>query len=198
MRAFDNEDIDAYFGTGVSLPSNSLYMGSIDVVGKSDEESGTDFRMAERVLKGLDVLQNNSTEPITIYMNNVGGDEYHGLAIYDAIQTCRNKVIIKVFGQASSMGSIILQAASKRILAPHSVVMVHMGDLSASIDQRDIEAHTKEWKRINELVYDIYLSRMREKNSRYSINQLRDLLSTDRHLSPQEAVELGLADEVLK
>ena len=103
-------------------------MGSVTV--DMDSESGTDANMAERVIKGLHMLDTSAPtgdKPITIIMNNLGGDWYHGMGIYDAIKACKNHITIKVFGYVMSMGSIIIQAADKRIMSPNSRMMIHYG-----------------------------------------------------------------------
>ena len=202
MQPFDDADINTFMGASIAVPTRSIYMGSVEAVGgqasgETDGEPGPDFRMAERLIKGIHILDSMNHEPITVHMNNLGGDEYHGLGIYDSIITAKSAVDIKVYGHAMSMGSVILQAGRRRLMMPNSTVMVHMGWIETLINQRDIKANTKEWERINDLISNIYLNRMREKNPRYSMNRLKDLLSTDRYLSPTEAVEIGLADEVI-
>jgi ATP-dependent protease ClpP protease subunit len=194
FQPFDHGDIELFYDKGIAIPSRTLYIGSESTT-KDEEEIGVDFKLAERAIKGLHVLNSLGQEPITIQMNNIGGDEYHGLAIYDAIKQSVAPTIIIVYGHAVSMGSVILQAANKRILSANATVMVHMGDLNLNFDQRDTEANLKEVLRFNEIINEIYLHRIREKNPRYSTNQLKELLSTDRYLNPREAIELGLADE---
>jgi len=196
-KFFDVEEAGLFYEKGLAIPSRTLYIGSETYDKEEKSESGVDFRMAENVVKGLHILNSMDNNEITVLMNNVGGDEYHGLAIYDAIKSSIAPVTIMVYGHVMSMGSVILQGASKRMMTPHSTMMVHMGSLSVAIDQRDIETHKKEWDRVNRLVDDIYLNRIREKQPRYSPNQLKEFLSTERYISANEAVELGLATEVM-
>lgn len=203
MQPFDDEDINTFFTTSVAVPTRTIYMGSVDPTGginsgEDAEEPGTDFRMAERVIKGMHILDSLDDDPITIIMNNVGGDEYHGLGIYDAIKTAKSKTIIKVYGQAMSMGSIILQAGDKRYVSPNATIMVHLGNTCLSIPTREMPQYTKETQRICDLVDQIFLDRIRQKNPRYSTNQVKELQIVDRYLDAKEVVELGLADEVLQ
>jgi len=198
MLPFDHETAELFLDRGISLPSRTLYIGSMEAQGPAAEEPGVDFRLADKVIKGLHILNGMGQDTIKIILNNIGGDEYHGLGIYDAIKNSASSTEITVYGSAMSMGSIILQAATKRYLAPNATVMIHMGTISTNIDQRDVEAFSKEQKRMNEVVNNIYLERLREKTKYYSLNQLKELLETDRYLSAKEAVDLGLADEVLK
>jgi len=197
-KFFDVDECQLFYEKGLAIPSRTIYMGSEWSDREDKSEMGVDFRLADHVIKGLHILNSmDNVNDISLILNNVGGDEYHGLAIYDAIKVCLAPVNITVFGQVMSMGSVILQAGNKRLLSPHATMMIHMGSLSLDIDQRDINAYKKEWDRMNGIVDDIYLTKLRTKNPRYSVNQLHDLLSTDRFMGPQEVIELGLADEVL-
>jgi len=203
MLPFDHDTAELFLDRGISLPSRALYIGSMEALGgehseDNADEPGVDFRLADKVIKGLHVLNSMGQDPITIILNNIGGDEYHGLGIYDAIKSSKSPTKLIVYGSAMSMGSVILQAATKRYLAPNATVMIHMGSVNTHIDQRDVEAFSKEQKRMNEVINNIYLERLREKTKYYSTNQLKELLETDRYLSATEAVNLGLADEVLK
>lgn len=195
---FDVEEAQLFFEKGLALPSRTLYMGSEWADRDDKSEMGVDFKLADHIIKGLHILNSmDNKNDIRLILNNVGGDEYHGLAIYDAVKASFAPVKIIVYGQVMSMGSVILQAGSKRTVSPHSTMMVHMGSVSVDIDQRDINSYKKEWDRINEIVDEIYLTKLRTKNPRYSLNQLHELLSTDRFMGAKEMVDLGLADEVL-
>src|SRR5688572_25841186 len=101
------DDIDKFHDYNIYIPTRTLYMGSeyTDDTG----ESGVDALMASRFLKNLSILEAINQEPITIIMNNPGGDWFHGVAIYDAIKAAKSHVTIKVLGMAMSMGAVILQ-----------------------------------------------------------------------------------------
>ena len=88
-----SKEIEFFFDYGIDVKTKTLYMGS-EGYGADDGETGTDFAMAEKVIKGLHVLDSMTQQGITIIMNNLGGDFYHGLAIYDAIKACKNQVKI--------------------------------------------------------------------------------------------------------
>ena len=130
---FKKDDVDQFMDNHIYLPTRTIYMGSMS---SSDDEgeSDTDYHMAETVVKALHILDNQDAvsmkgeKPINVIMNNIGGEVYHGMAIYDAISNCKNHVTIRVYGHAMSMGSIILQAADQRIMTRHSRIMIHYGN----------------------------------------------------------------------
>lgn len=194
------DDIDRFYEYDIELSSRLLYMGSAgeDAYG---EETGTDYRMAERMVKGLAVLDMqapNGDKPITIIMNNPGGDYYNGLAIYDAIDTCRNFVRVLVYGRAQSMGTIILQAADERILSPRSSFMIHYGQCGSGMQHsKDFIKWADEEKRNIAEMENIYLERIREKHPKFSRKKLEQLMMFDKFMTAEEATDLGLATKVM-
>jgi ATP-dependent Clp protease protease subunit len=130
-------------------------------------------------------------------MNNIGGDEYHGLAIYDAIKGCKSPTITKVYGHAMSMGAWILQASDKRWMAPNATLMLHYGTTSYEGHTKDFIKFSDENVRLCKLMEDHFLERIREKKPRFTRQELEELIKFDKFLTASEAVELGLADKIM-
>jgi ATP-dependent Clp protease protease subunit len=194
-KRLNRDDIDKFLEYSVHPASRTLYMGSIsDAQG---EESGTDYAMAEVMIKGLHILDSVSDAPITIIMNNLGGEEYHGLAIYDAIKGCRSRVTVRATGHAMSMGSWIFQAADHRVMTPNARLMIHYGTWGVHDHPKIAYKWMEECKRIDRLMEDTYLQRIQEKHPEFTRQRLQKMLNFDTILTAQETVELGLADEVL-
>lgn len=195
------DDIEKFFSHDVYLPTRTLYMGSCGQDWDGGD-AGVNFMMAERVVKGLHVLEACAPKPpadnvITLVMNNPGGDVYHGMAIYDAIRACISHVTIKVYGHAMSMGAVILQAADERVLAPNAKVMIHYGYQGhASNHPRIVQRWCEEYKRVDAKMEEILLARIREKHPTFPPERVRELLMFDTILTAQEAVDLGLADAI--
>ena len=160
-------------------------------------ESGTDGAMAERSVKNLHILDQLNQEPITIIMNNIGGDTYHMFAIYDAIKACRSHVTVIVMGYAMSAGSLILQAADERIMSPSSRQMIHYGNWAVADHAKTAQKWAKECERGDRWSERCYLERIREKHPTFSLKKLQKLLNFDTFLSAEESVSLGLADKIL-
>lgn len=195
MPKFTRDDVDKLFDYDISLPHRTIYMGSSET-DMENGESGVDSRMSERVIKGL-LLLDQKQEDITIIMNNPGGDWYHGMAIYDAIKACKSHVTIKVYGHAMSMGAVILQAADRRVLAPNSRVMIHYGYDGMSGHSKTVQKWAEEFKKINREMEQVLLNKIRDKDPNFKLEELQKLLDHDTILNAEEAVKLGLADEVL-
>lgn len=200
MPRFKRDDVDRFFDYGIDLTNRIVYMGSAS--SSDDGESGVDSDMAERIIKALHVLDlaaPDGDKPITIIMNNPGGDWYHGLAIYDAIKACKNHVTIRAFGYVMSMGSIIMQAADERLMAPKATMMIHHGFDGFGADHpKKFKKWADESVRVREQMLDIYLEKIHAVNPAFPRKKLDKMCDFDTFLTAEEAVKLGLADGVIE
>lgn len=200
----------------IYLPKKYMFLGSEGYIG--DSESGTDFLMAKKAIKNLEILDSYNPEaPITIIMNNPGGSYYDGMAIYDAIKGCESPVHVKVYGQCFSMASIIMQAASCRIMSKHSKMMLHDGQNGVAGTPRTTEAWSRESERIRKDIYQIFLEKIKDvkksanlpeevKNvlrhhkrrlsGNFDIYEVEELFHDDLILNPEEAKKMNLVDEI--
>lgn len=196
MPKITRDDIDKLYDYDLFTPTRTIYMGSV-TTDPYEGDSGVDANMAERVIKALHILDQKN-EPITIIMNNPGGDYYHGMAIYDAIKSCQSHVTVKVYGMAMSMGAVILQAADERIMSPYSKCMIHYGQNGMNTTHTKIfEKWADESKKTNKEMEDILLAKILQVKPHYTRDDLKKLLDYDTILTAKETVDLGLADKVL-
>lgn len=194
-----HEDIELFHGYGLHIPTRTIFMGSessSDMAIETGGESGTDHTMAEKVIKNLHILTRLSNDPITIIMDNVGGDVYRGIAIYDAIRACTCEVTIVVRGHAMSMGAYVLQGADRRVLAPGSKVMIHYGQISISGEALTVYKWIEEYKKEDRKMEKVLLEKIQEKQPHFTLQRLKRMLSNDTIFSAEEAIGMGLADEI--
>jgi ATP-dependent Clp endopeptidase proteolytic subunit ClpP len=199
MARIHKDEIDRLFDYDIYIPTRTLVMRS-HIVDPDSGESGTDAEMAQRIIKGLHILDSSAPEgdkPITIIMNNPGGDTFDGMAIYDAIKACKNHVTIVVYGKAMSMGGIILQAADKRIMSANSRFMMHYGSFGMGGNAQDVYKWVEDNKHLDSWMENLFLEKMKEKDPSVTIRRIRDMLKADFIVTGEQAVKLGLADEVL-
>ena len=196
MSKLNRDDVDKFHDYNIYIPKRTIYMGS-EEYSLDNGESGTDGLMAERTIKNLTILESMSSDPITVLMNNIGGDEYHGFAIFDAIKSCKSHVKIIVLGHAMSMGSIILQAADERVMAPTSRQMIHYGTWGIHDHAKTAQKWAKEGEKIDHWMETMYMSRIHEKDPTFKIGQLKKMLDHDTFLTARESIAIGLADRVL-
>ncbi|KAJ5884896.1 ATP-dependent Clp protease proteolytic subunit ClpP [Penicillium taxi] len=135
---------------------------------------------------------------IHLYINSPGGSVTAGLAIYDTMTYIRCPVSTICIGQAASMGSLLLSGgqAGMRYCLPHSSIMIHQPSGGYIGQASDIAIHAKEILRVRNELNKIYQSHLTGKN-KLSLDEIEKLMERDYFMSAQEALELGIVDEIL-
>jgi len=154
--------------------------------------------MANLVVSQLLFLESeNPDKDITLYVNSPGGVITAGMSIYDTMQYIKPDVTTVVMGQACSMGSFLAQAGApgKRYVLPHSRTMIHQPSGGARGMQSDIEIQYKEITHMKKMLTDLYVKH-NTKGKTYADFE-RDM-DRDNFMTAQEAVDYGLADQVIE
>ena len=148
----------------------------------------------------------NPDADILFYINSPGGSVTAGLAIYDTIQFIKPDVSTIVLGQACSMGSFLAQAGAKgkRYVLPESRTMIHRvssgtpgtrGSVHVQeLQFEDAVRSMEESKRLNERLTQLYV---KHNTAGKQYDEFFNTMKFDTFLSADEAVEFGLADEVV-
>ena len=136
----------------------------------------------------------NPSKDIFMYINSPGGVVTSGMAIYDTMEYIRPDVSTVCIGQAASMGSLLLTAgaAGKRHCLPNARIMTHQPSSGFQGQATDIEIHAKEIISLRSRLNKIY-----EKHSGKTLKQIEKIMERDTFMSPTEAKEMGLIDEVV-
>ena len=136
----------------------------------------------------------NPNKDIAFYINSPGGVVSSGLAIYDTMQYIRSDVATVCVGLAASMGSLLLTAGAKgkRVALPNARVMVHQPSGGAQGQATDIEIQAREILRMRAQLNEIYV-----KHTGQPIEVINAAVERDKFMSPMEAKEFGLIDEVM-
>jgi ATP-dependent Clp protease protease subunit len=154
--------------------------------------------VARAVIERLRELANDSTRPITLYINSAGGNVTDGLAIHDSIRQIVSRgieVTVVVQGMAYSMGSVVLQAASdgRRLSLPHSWIMIHEPAKWAGWQSTSAAAqHLDRLKQMQAQIYQILARRSGKPLQKI----IRDTKRTDFYLDAKSALEYGLIDGI--
>ena len=136
----------------------------------------------------------NPNKDINFYINSPGGVVTSGLAIYDTMQYIRSPLATVCIGQAASMGSLLLAAGSrgKRYSLPNSRIMIHQPSGGAQGQATDIEIQAREILALRARLNEIYV-----KHTGQPLDVITTAVERDKFLSPGEAKEFGLIDEVV-
>ena len=150
------------------------------------------FIAVDRFLRDLDDLKDKKN--ITVHINSVGGDLYGGIAIYNRLKALPGNVTTVNDGLAASAGSIIFQAGNTRKVHAGSNIMIHqaMGFLYGYYQTKDLKEAIKQLDAGNKAAVNVYA----EASGREP-EAMKAMLDKETWLTGQEAVDAGLADEVI-
>ena len=138
----------------------------------------------------------DSESDINFYINSPGGVVTSGMAMYDTMQYIKSDVSTIVMGQAASMGSLLAQAGApgKRFVLPKARTMIHQPSGGARGMASDIAIQYAEIERMKKDLTDIYVQH-NSKGKTYA--EFEAGMDRDNFLSAQEAIDWGLADEII-
>lgn len=177
----------------------------------STNELVNDFTKRRKVLiygeinnkTALDVMlilskleQENSTEPIYLFIDSNGGSIQAGLSIIDAMNYVKPPVYTFCYSMAASMAAVILAAGEKRFAFEHSTVMIHQplvgaqGMIKESELSEAAENLKKERNKIEELL-------SKSTKGKTSVKVMHKACEKDNYLTAQQALDMGLIDEII-
>jgi ATP-dependent Clp protease protease subunit len=148
------------------------------------------------ISKQLIYLSTQGSSPVKIIINSKGGDVFEGLFVYDAIRSLAalgNEVTVEGRGVVASMGLLLMQAGTKRIVSKTTRIMLH--ELSDSIGgtRTKLEHAMEDVRCVNDMLLSIVADR-----SKFTLKELKEKCKlTDVWFSAQEALDVGLVDEVV-
>jgi ATP-dependent Clp protease, protease subunit len=154
-----------------------------------------DDNVANLVIAQLLFLQADDPDrDIFLYINSPGGSVYSGLAVYDTMQYLTAPVNTMCMGMAASMGALLLAAGApgKRSALPNSRIMIHQPSGGSQGTAADIEIQAREIIYARER-----LNKILSEHTGQSPEQVADDVDRDRFMSPLEAKEYGLIDNVV-
>ena len=133
-------------------------------------------------------------QDVAFYINSPGGSVTAALAIYDTMQYIRPDVSTICIGIAASAGALLLTAGAvgKRFALPHSTILIHQPLGGVQGQATDIEIHAREILRIKSVLNDILV-----KHTGQSRERIDEDTDRDRFMTPHEAKEYGIIDEVI-
>lgn len=131
---------------------------------------------------------------IYLYINSPGGSVSAGLGIYDTMNHIGPDVCTICVGLAASMGAFLLTAGKKgkRMSLPNSRIMIHQPLGGAQGQATDIEIQAKEILYLKDM-----LNKALADNTGQPLEKIEDDTERDFFMSPQEAMEYGLIDQVI-
>ena len=175
--------------------------GQMDVISRLLKDrilllgSQVDDEVANVLVAQLLYLANEDpTKDITLYINSPGGSVSAGMAIYDTMQYVPCDVSTVCFGTAASMGAFLLGAGArgKRKSLPNARIMIHQPLGGAQGQAADIEIQAQEI-----LFIKACLNKYMSLYTGQPLDKIQDDCDRDFFMTPAEALDYGIIDEVL-
>lgn len=154
-----------------------------------------DTKTVKHAIQTIEVwARRDPGEEITIIFNSPGGSVIDGLALYDFLIKLREttRIVTVARGMAASMGGVLLQAGTERIVGANAHLLIHEVPKLASGNLSELEDEVKFAKRLQDRLLDILAER-----STLSKGQIkRKWTRADWWIGAEETLEFGFADEV--
>jgi ATP-dependent Clp protease protease subunit len=147
------------------------------------------------IMRLLELQAKSGDRDIHLYINSPGGTVDDTLAIYDTLQFLSCSVATYCVGQAASGAAMILASGTKgkRYALPHSKIMVHQPWGGVSGQAADIKIQAEEILKAKRL-----LNELMAKHTGRAIEQIENETERDRYMTPLEAKEYGIVDEIVQ
>jgi ATP-dependent Clp protease protease subunit len=146
------------------------------------------------IMRLLELQAKGPSRDINLYINSPGGSVDDTLAIYDTMQFLSCPVATYCVGQAASGAALILASGSKgkRYALPHSKIMVHQPWGGVTGQATDIRIQAEEILKAKKLLNELLAM-----HTGRDLAMIERETERDRYMSPVEAKEYGIVDEIV-
>ena len=172
---------------------------SIMFVGEVTEERAADLISALLVLSQTKAPDAERAEPIKLYVSTYGGSADEMFGIYDVVNYCKKFCDIETIGLGKVMSAGTLMLASgtkgKRKLGKHCRVMIHAVNGGQVGDIHNLQNELEQTVSLQ----DSYIQALSHETN-MTKRQIQTLINrkVNVYLTAEEAIEKGLADEILE
>lgn len=149
---------------------------------------------AMRFISALMYLEKTS-EPISVYISSPGGEVDSGLAIYDALQSCKNEINTYCVGLAASMAAVLFSAGQKgrRFILPHSRVMIH-----EVLVGQGVSGSASTFSKLSDYILQTrdLVNGILAKHTGKTLKEINRATAFDNFMNAEQAVKFGICDKI--
>ncbi|KGR74891.1 head maturation protease, ClpP-related [Ureibacillus sinduriensis] len=136
----------------------------------------------------------NDVEVINLYINSPGGSVFEAMAIIAMLQRHPARIISHVDGVAASCASVIPMISKKVIMPANALMMIHHAMTGAWGNATQLRKAADDVERISQSMCQYYLDKAGDKLDSETLNEM---LKEDTWLTAEQALEIGLCDEIV-
>ena len=181
------EEFNASDRIGIKLLDNSIFF----LVGEIEESITTEC-IKWIIYENLDPKH----KILTIYVNSTGGNLNDAFSLIDIMKTSKHPIRTVAIGSAMSAAFLIFASGTRgeRYCGQNTSLMCHQFTSTTEAKYHDIKAEMKEHELLNQKMVNI----LKEATDLApSVIKKKLLPASDVYMSAEEAVELGVADNIL-
>lgn len=136
-------------------------------------------------------IQDVKAEKIHVHINSGGGSAFDGVAICNQLKQHDAEIIVHIDGWAASAASVIAMAGDKIIMPSNTMMMIHQASTFEYGNADLFEKTARDLRKIDSALAASYKKRFVGTDE-----ELKQLLKDETWLTAEEAIALGLADEI--
>ncbi|WP_070139886.1 head maturation protease, ClpP-related [Bacillus mycoides] len=136
-------------------------------------------------------IQDVKAGEIHVHINSGGGSAFDGVAICNQLKQHDAEIIVHIDGWAASAASVIAMAGDKIIMPSNTMMMIHQASTFEYGNADLFEKTARDLRKIDSALAASYKKRFVGTDE-----ELKQLLQDETWLTAEEAVALGLADEI--
>lgn len=184
--------------------TNDVSVCTIDiegVIGVPEEsqfsKSSQSIATYEKFSEKLAQIRAIEAKEVIVNIRSTGGDVNDALLIYESLASLDAKITTRCYGYTASAATIIAQAASEgcREIAPSALYLIHMSSSSVEGNSTDLAERIALLEKSDEQIATLYALRSGLPKEGF-VALMSENGGRGRWLSPEEAIEAGLADAV--
>jgi len=151
--------------------------------------------LAERVIRSLILLEEDSKDPIKVYIDSPGGDADAGYAIFDMMRFVKPEITMIGMGLVASAAAIIILATprERRVGLPNSHYLIHQPMSGTRGVATEIEIHAKEIEKLRAKI-----NRLISEETGQQLSKVEKDTDRDYWMNAEEAVSYGLLSRVIR
>ena len=185
-------------GKQVTVADKSWY--TVQASGEAEQRSIEIFVYGEIGAWGITANQfvqalhaiDDGVSPVIVAFNSIGGDLFDGLAIHNALSRLGERCTGRIDALAASAASVAVCGAHRVVIAANAMLMIHNPYTFTGGDAEDFRRVADVLDQTLEAIIAAYKAKAPDIDEA----ELRRMVNAETWLTANEAVALGLADEV--
>lgn len=146
----------------------------------------------DKFLKKINDIKNMSAKTVDIHISSYGGDVNDAFQIFDAVKSLNADVTTVCHGYCASAATVIAQCGKRRKISANSLYLIHNSSTTASGNKEELGKVLTGLSKTDERIANIYAAA-----SGRDVSHFVELMNAGDWLSPQEALDTGLVDEIV-